>query len=616
MRNLYYRMSIKLKMVIAFSGVSLLSVLLMAFISYYYYGIAVQRDFYKISTEATTRLNHHMEYYFRQMQKSTTTLIQSRAVQQWLQEEDAGEGLQALELESELKRYVALNYPEIISVFLVSEKGALVSTREYAFRNSEKYMEEPWYGLPLYPDFRVLPTHIPSYPEANGRPAISLLIPIYSQDTIAVIGRLVIDISLTQIHETFSRTGLGDSGIFYMISQDDIIVYHPKWEWQGQPKQSTSLMPLALDQQGTTYVAEWQGEKQLISVTQSPNTKWRIVAQVPFEDMAGGLSSARDATFIALVIILFGIAIAVPVLSNKFNEPIRRLKQLMERVSKGDLAARAEAIPGQDDFQHLNRSFNIMVARLDELMNTVTELRLKEAHARLRQKDAIIEALQNQINPHLLYNSLDIIKSMAYLENTEAVVKMAKNLGDVYRYTAKITEKEVTLREELDHVRKYLGIVHIRFPKDFQSNVYVHEKYAQHKVVKLSLQPIIENAVKYAVEPLGGKGAILVNAYHEKNDLIIEIADNGPGIGPEELERLQARLEAISRQAHESYAQHESLGVSNVHARLVLQYGERYGVSLHSFPGRGTVVSIRIPFRIGSQEAVTSSIEEMNEQTE
>ena len=125
----------------------------------------------------------------------------------------------------------------------------------------------------------------------------------------------------------------------------------------------------------------------------------------------------------------------------------------MQKVSRGNLSVRAEIVSGHDDFQQLNRSFNQMVEQLDDLIRTVSELRLQEAHIRLRQKDAVIEALQNQINPHMLYNSLEIIKSMAYLENTDAIIRMSTNLGDVYRYTAKITEKEVPLKEELDHVQ-------------------------------------------------------------------------------------------------------------------------------------------------------------------
>jgi two-component system sensor histidine kinase YesM len=215
----------------------------------------------------------------------------------------------------------------------------------------------------------------------------------------------------------------------------------------------------------------------------------------------------------------------------------------------------------------------------------------------LGQKEAMIQALQNQINPHLLYNTLEIINSLAYIEKNERIQIIAKNLGDYYRYTASIKEPFVTLREELDHVNKYLEIVKIRFPRHFQSRFYVHEKYLDERIVKCSLQPIVENAVKYAVEPKRGNGTVIVSAYHEGSDLVIEVADNGDGIAEGKLEELRRLLDGVVTQANETLLGTPTLGIVNVHARLVLQHGPRYGLSIASFEGRGTVVSIRVPMR-------------------
>lgn len=210
----------------------------------------------------------------------------------------------------------------------------------------------------------------------------------------------------------------------------------------------------------------------------------------------------------------------------------------------------------------------------------------------------MIKALQNQINPHLLYNTLGIITSMAYLEKVPVIERMARNLADVYRYTAQFTDMEVYLEEELGQLRKYLDIIHVRFPKHFQSRYFINEKFIRCRVVKFILQPIVENAVKYAIEPRGGEGVVIVSAYDEGRDLIIEVADNGPGIADAELQRITEQLEMISTTVEQNYTQQDSLGLANVHARLVLQYGNKYGIKLSSFPGRGAVVSIRIPIHL------------------
>jgi two-component system sensor histidine kinase YesM len=146
-----------------------------------------------------------------------------------------------------------------------------------------------------------------------------------------------------------------------------------------------------------------------------------------------------------------------------------------------------------------------------------------------------------------------------------------------------------------------LEIIRIRFSTDFQSHIYVNEKFMSCPVVKLIMQPIVENAVKYAIEPMAGKGAILVSAYDEKEDLIIEIVDNGPGIADDKMEELKKRLSIISSTESLNDNESESLGITNVHTRLVLKYGRGYGVHLDSFPGRGTVVSLRIPMLTNDQ---------------
>lgn len=268
----------------------------------------------------------------------------------------------------------------------------------------------------------------------------------------------------------------------------------------------------------------------------------------------------------------------------------------MEKLQTGDLSVRAKIIPGRDEIHMLSLSFNRMAERLSELVNTVYSMELTEVQMKLLQKEATIQALQNQINPHLLYNTLDIIKSIAFLEQVPKIERIAENLAALYRFTAKFDQSEISLKEELENLKKYLEIIHIRYTKNFESKVNIDEKYLQASIIKLSIQPLVENAVKYAVEPRYGKAAIIVSAYPEEGDLIIEVGDNGSGIEQVLLQTLQKRLASITNQPNASMKTDGSLGLVNVHNRLVLSYGRAYGIKVHSFFGRGTVVSVRIPF--------------------
>jgi len=589
----FERLSIRTKMVIAFLSVSIVSVLLLAFYSHYYYSRAVKKDFVNISYEATNRLNYFLDYYFKEFQRSSSSLIESATIQNWLVSKEHAAG-DSDDIDRELRRYVALNFPEIQNMFLISRSQEVVSIRQ-SFVGNNDYSSQPWSSLPLQSTKYIIPTHLADYPGSQGEGVLSIVLPIFDIQSVELIGNLVIDISLTEIHQAFSRSKLGQTGEFFILSDNDTIVYHANHYWNGLQRSQTGLAGLNLPEDQEATIQSFQGKDYLVATVISARTHWRIISIVPFEEMAGELQAATRSTLIILGLIAVFIMLIVPFLSAKFVQPILTLKNLMRQVAGGNLSVRSVSVPGMDEFQQLNRSFNIMVSRLEELFETNTTLKLKDVQSQLMQKEALIKALQNQINPHLLYNSLGIIQSMAYLEEMPMIEKMAGNLADVYRYTARFSGMEVTLREEIIHLQKYLEIIHVRFPNHFNSRLYVHEKFQTCPVVKLILQPIIENAVKYAVEPMEGKGTIIVSAYDDKNVLVVEIADNGPGMESEMLREIEEKLNRISSQDMTNYYESESLGLLNVHTRLVLKYGSGYGVHIDSFVGRGTVVSLRMP---------------------
>ena len=602
LRRIFNRYSMKQKMMISFISLSLIAVLLMNFLSNVYYGRATQNDFYNITEGATVSINHQLDLYFRQMAQSTHTMIagplrytspladndDSGLIQDWLRGQVTSLDKQAV-IKDILSKYISFNYPEIDNIYLMSMDKRILET--YGRLSAASYEALPWFNLPFQNELQILPTH---YQNNSPNPLVSLIIPIYDVDTIKMSGRLIINLRLNQIREIIGKLRVGTTGYMFIVSNDDKLVYHPQTEWLSYPLEDTGLEGLSLAD--SRSMQEWNDERYLLSYSQSELTGWKTAAVVPFHEMAAGLQVARNSAIIVLLLLVLLIVIAVPILSGILVRPIIQLKEAMEKLQVGNLSVRAPVEPGRDEIQLLGKSFNRMTERLDELVNTVTSMELKEVQMQLMQKEATIQALQNQINPHLLYNTLDIIKSIAYLEEVPKIERMAENLASLYRYTAKLEHAEVSLGDELEHLAKYLDIIHVRYTKRFESKLYVHAKYRHVPIVKLSLQPIVENAVKYAVEPRNGKATVIVNAYPDREDLVIEIADNGQGIEEAKLKSIQDSLDAITKQTHQTAASGDSLGLANVHSRLVLMYGKKYGLQLHSFSGKGTVVSIRIPF--------------------
>ncbi len=599
-----YRYTIKQKMIALFLTVSLLGVSTIALSAHYYYTRATTQDFYNIARGSSAGLNHQIDRYFNQLIQSTSAIIagplpsiggalqpnrETGAIQAWLASDESLTSQTRLVIEDALRRYIAINYSEIESLVLLKGNGEFISSNGRVEYGSE----EPWFRLPIAEETIVHPTY-KSYPYQI--PIVSLTIPIHSTENMRIVGQLVINLSLYEINEILGKTSIGETGRFVIISSSDTIVYHSDASLLGKPLSETPLddfhlsVPDTLQQVGSS--------DYLITFTKSDFTGWRIVAIVPLQEMATGLNVATKSMLIVLVVLFLFVILVVPIATKLLMEPAVRLKRVMHEVERGNLAVQVEYYPGKDELQSLNRSFGKMIGRLNELIDDVYQYQLREMQLEVRQKDAMIKALQGQINPHFLYNTLEIIRSIAFLEEVPRIEEISRNLAAFFRYTAKLEPLEVTLREEIDHLNKYLGIIHIRFKHNFQSEVYVNDKFLDVRVVKLTLQPIVENAVKYAVEPMNGNAAILISAFDEGDDLILEVANNGPSIPQDKLDDLRRSLaQVVELQASGHYVSRDSLGLANVHARLVLQYGKDYGISMHSFPSRGTVISIRIPIK-------------------
>ncbi|HZG85419.1 sensor histidine kinase [Paenibacillus sp.] len=592
LRGLHFRLNIRAKLAIAFLSFGLLTIFILGFISYTYYSNGVQRDFYRISQEATLRLNHHIEFYLYQLSKSTSSVVTTDVVQRWMKG-DGISGEERKDAENALRRYVAINFPEIVGMFLITPDGRTLAMSNLSLTSETLVRNEPWYNSGFREEVAVIPTHRVQYVPGDVR-VLSLEIPVYSVENIDYLGKLVIDFLPEEIESTFSKAKLAPSGQFFIVSDQDTIVYALNYRWLGLPRGETEFSALDLSDNEAASIQFWNGKRTLVASSASETTGWTFVSVVPFDEMASATRNTPNAMLLTFLIIAVCILLVVPFLSGAFVKPIMHLRQVMRSVERGDLQVRAAYHSGHDEFQYLNRSFNAMIDRVNELLETVSELKVKEVTLQLKEKEAMVKALQNQINPHFLYNSLDIIKSMAYLADMPDIVKMSRALADFYRYTVQDTHGIVKLEDELKHLGYYLTMIHLRFPS-FQSKFSVNDKFLPYRLPKLVLQPIVENAVKYGIEPKGGKGSIIVNAYDEHGMLIIEVADNGPGIPEARLEQIHRELDALTKDAHSGYVRQQSLGIANVHARIVLQYGEPYGLSITSFEDRGTVVSIRLP---------------------
>lgn len=306
-----------------------------------------------------------------------------------------------------------------------------------------------------------------------------------------------------------------------------------------------------------------------------------------YHAMQAGLTSWAITGVGAMVAaVLFSIAAAWRI-SQSIYVPIKKLHDITRTIARHDLEVLVTST-NADEITELGMSFNSMVGRIRELLDA----KIKEQE---NLKKAELRALQAQINPHFLYNTLDTIIWMAEANRTAQVVDLVRVLSRFFRITLSKGKDWITVREEFDHVESYLAIQKIRYRDILDYRVELPPDTFDGSILKLTLQPLVENALYHGIKNKRSGGVIVVRGRRTDADrLLIEIDDNGIGIPPEPLAELQAMLECGS---DGDTAPESGYGLHNVNQRIKLYYGQEYGLSIESEYQHGTRVTVALPFQ-------------------
>lgn len=300
---------------------------------------------------------------------------------------------------------------------------------------------------------------------------------------------------------------------------------------------------------------------------------------------------------VGLILILILVILSLSVFfSFRLVKPIQDLKKATEECAAGNYHIQIP-VHSEDEIGMLCKSFNTMVTKLKNLLESVYLYQIQT-------KQAQLEALQNQINPHFLHNTLEAIRMKALLNADRETAGMIKLLARLFRITLDRTGNTVTLRDELEHVYTYVEIQNIRFDGRFRLVVNIPKELQTHQIIKLTLQPIVENCIIHGFADTFPEETIRIDIAEKENTLLITILDNGKGIQEKQLEKLRTRIQC-TREASAEKGVRNSIGIVNISERLRLEYGEGYGLDIASAPLKGTCVTIRIPKTENPKEAST-----------
>lgn len=569
-------MKLRRKILLAIILLVFIPVILMGSISYYSFSNAMENkssNFYWVSLLETDR---KLKFALNEVTTVSGSAITQPLIQKLVKQPNF---VVTYEQNQDINNLI--NHPMINSFGLYSKEKL-----QYQFNEAmsfEELTKQSWYGAMRAAEGRpvwVGPGENGS--ASTGKPVLIQARLIKDYYSLEDIGALVIYVKPDILDQVFWDAATLKQGDILLVNKQGNIVFDKSGAHIGERTEFPFLDNGESGGKGY-YTDKYQSEKSLITYLSSHNKDWYLVAITPSKLIASESLSIRN---IAIVLVLVSLISAF--LFDRFFV-LRLVRSIigavngMKRVQQGIFVPITSTVHSEDETDLLVDGFNRMSTQITELIDQVqTE--------QARKKEVELQALVAQINPHFIYNSLESINSLAVLQGNKDISKMVVSLGKLLRISISENQQLIPLSMEMEHVRHYLDIQKFRFEDKFAYHIEIPESLKYFKTQKLIVQPIVENALYHAIEPMEDSGFISITATEDERDILIDVMDNGPGFDPDTLVHLWSKDWGTLKKYREN-----GVGLKNVHERLRIRFGGYYGIIICSSPGFGSIIRIRIP---------------------
>ena len=395
-------------------------------------------------------------------------------------------------------------------------------------------------------------------------------------------GVVFIDLNYSAISELCDQNSIGSKGYVFLLDQDGNVVYHPQQQ-QLYNELQTENIDLVMNTDKETLMDGSGDNAKIYTISRSEKTGWTVVGCTNVAELLKDSKKARSIYVLVAAILVIVALVLSNLIARNITRPLQQLRDSMARVQEGDFRAAEVEVTSRNEVGSLTRSFNVMTSRIQELMK-------QNIYEQQQKRKSELKALQSQINPHFLYNTLDSIIWMAEGKKNEEVVVMTASLARLLRQSISNEEEQVPIGQEVEYARSYLTIQKMRYKDKLEFQIQVDAQIMGVPIIKLVLQPLIENAIYHGLKYKEGKGLLIVRGYREGENAVIQIKDNGAGMDEQTLSHIFEK--------HKVNYRSNGVGVYNVQKRLQLYYGMDYGITYSSRQGEGTTASIVIPMNM------------------
>lgn len=494
-------------------------------------------------------------------------------------------------LDSEMSLLYEANKDNLISFALFKRDGSLVGAAPVStMKEGMDVREQPWFNLAMNKpeNLHFSTPHVQNIFNASSFRyywviSLSRIVEL-TYSGVPVRGVLLVDMNYSTIEQMMDRVnGSSSYQYFYLCDSDGELIYHPRMIQIGVEKYKENNLA-ASDYEDGVHEEIFGGERRVVVVKTISYTGWKLVGVIPMSRFRLGTVSTELFTILVILSAILALLVINRLVTNRITSPILRLNRSIQNMEGGRVNPDNVYIGGPSEIEHLGRSLQGSFRQVNALMDDV----VREQEERRRTE---LDALQSQINPHFLYNTLDSIVWMIEGERNSDAVFMVTQLASLFRISLSKGRTVISIRDELVHARNYMNIQKVRYKDAFEVRWDIQEEILDCCTVKLILQPILENAIYYGVDAMDDEGEIDVVGRKEGDTILLSVKDNGLGMPQEKVDQL------LSDEEHEEreHKHGSGVGLINVHKRIKLRFGSQYGLTIESEPDEGTMVTIRIP---------------------
>ncbi|WML27317.1 sensor histidine kinase [Neobacillus sp. OS1-33] len=575
------------KLIITYTLITVIPISLLGYVAYTQYTRSIEEQVGEYIPKVLDQANERIADQLSEIRQLPDLLYNSNQVIEVLRKDTYQNNSSLLHDKFSVNSYLMNTYinggnSDILGVFILSKNRFFESSKD-SYTGFEKKT------LPLGQDLDLKGKQEIIFPSQttlkfkNNRPYILLMSQIIDTENRMNLGTMFIAVDLKFIKNIVENLETVNKADIWLMDKGGKIIYHTKPQYIGRMNKDLVEYP----QINGSFRTTSEKESKLISISRSGPDQWILAHSVLLKNLTKRTDLVRNATIAVFIVVVLISLLFSLFLAWSVSRPIHRLSNLMKKVEKGNFNVDLP-IESRDEVGILAKSFNSMVLEIKDLIKQNYQIKLQ-------QKEAELYALQSQINPHFMYNTLETIGMAVEEDEDDTVVEMVSLLGRMLRYSISNKEKMVTIEQEIQQTRDYLTIQKIRFEDRIEFSIHEVIDIKEYITPKFILQPIVENAIKHGLDHQEDfKIEIFITASGdsliEKQKVHFKIRDNGPGIPEDILSELNQYLQSDPMGKRDS-----KFGLINVHGRLIMMFGNQYGLQVKSEIHKGTEVTISIP---------------------